>query len=290
MKHIGLFEGIGGFSLSAQLVGWETIAWCEWDAFCQTVLKYHFPHATPHSDIRTTDFTDTTEKLTFSQEGSHASHTAPPESGRVQMMSATCGLKCVEQFGKFPRVGSWAKMLAASLVGMEGWSSSRCKLTWKLKGTKYKRLYFQLAVSMPRTNEIEFGLLHTPRCTMIEEAPEKFQKRMGDRSANCFPNLAVQMKHLQLLPTPTAQDAGNSSLPASLAGRDSVPGAVIRAMRHTPQAADGFKSTANQNQDSLHKTFQTGGNSQLNPRFVAEMMGFPPNWLELPFQNTVENP
>ena len=57
MKHIGLFEGIGGFSLSAQLVGWETIAWCEWDAFCQTVLKYHFPHATPHSDIRTTDFT-----------------------------------------------------------------------------------------------------------------------------------------------------------------------------------------------------------------------------------------
>jgi hypothetical protein len=23
--------------------------------------------------------------------------------------------------------------------------------------------------------------------------------------------------------------------------------------------------------------------SQLNPRFVAEMMGFPPNWTELPF-------
>lgn len=57
MKHIGLFEGIGGFSLSARYAGWETIAWCEWDAFCQTVLKYHFPHATPHSDIRTTDFT-----------------------------------------------------------------------------------------------------------------------------------------------------------------------------------------------------------------------------------------
>jgi hypothetical protein len=25
--------------------------------------------------------------------------------------------------------------------------------------------------------------------------------------------------------------------------------------------------------------------SQLNPRFVAEMMGFPPNWTELPFLN-----
>ncbi len=29
----------------------------------------------------------------------------------------------------------------------------------------------------------------------------------------------------------------------------------------------------------------TGQSSQLNPRFVAEMMGFPPNWTELPFLN-----
>jgi len=29
----------------------------------------------------------------------------------------------------------------------------------------------------------------------------------------------------------------------------------------------------------------TSKTSQLNPRFVAEMMGFPPNWTELPFQN-----
>jgi len=29
----------------------------------------------------------------------------------------------------------------------------------------------------------------------------------------------------------------------------------------------------------------TGEPSQLNPRFVAEMMGFPVNWTVLPFQN-----
>ena len=29
----------------------------------------------------------------------------------------------------------------------------------------------------------------------------------------------------------------------------------------------------------------TGKTSQLNPRFVAEMMGYPPNWTELPFLN-----
>lgn len=56
MKHIGLFEGIGGFSLAARWMGWETIAWCEFNPFCQTVLKYHFKNATPHGDIRNTDF------------------------------------------------------------------------------------------------------------------------------------------------------------------------------------------------------------------------------------------
>ena len=57
MKHIGLFEGIGGFSYAAQQVGWETVAWCEWDPFCQYVLRYHFPEATGYGDITKTDFT-----------------------------------------------------------------------------------------------------------------------------------------------------------------------------------------------------------------------------------------
>jgi DNA (cytosine-5)-methyltransferase 1 len=55
--HIGLFEGIGGFSLAARWMGWETIAWCEWNPFGQKVLKHHFPKATGHGDITKTDFT-----------------------------------------------------------------------------------------------------------------------------------------------------------------------------------------------------------------------------------------
>ncbi len=55
--HLGLFEGIGGFSLAARWMGWETVAWCEWDKNCQRVLKYHFPNAIPHDDITKTDFT-----------------------------------------------------------------------------------------------------------------------------------------------------------------------------------------------------------------------------------------
>jgi len=57
VKHIGLFEGIGGFSLAARWMGWETLAWCEWNEFGQRVLKHHFPEAEGFGDITKTDFT-----------------------------------------------------------------------------------------------------------------------------------------------------------------------------------------------------------------------------------------
>lgn len=56
MNHLGLFEGIGGFSLAARWAGWHTVAWCEWNPFGQKVLKHHFPNAIGHGDITQTDF------------------------------------------------------------------------------------------------------------------------------------------------------------------------------------------------------------------------------------------
>lgn len=53
MIHIGLFEGIGGFSIAAKWAGWKTYATCEIDPFCQKVLNYHFPEAYHHGDIHT---------------------------------------------------------------------------------------------------------------------------------------------------------------------------------------------------------------------------------------------
>ena len=57
MNHLGLFEGIGGFSLAARWMGWETLAWCEWNEFGQKVLRHHFPKAEGFGDIKKTDFT-----------------------------------------------------------------------------------------------------------------------------------------------------------------------------------------------------------------------------------------
>lgn len=57
MTHASLFSGIGGFDIAARWAGWENLFNCEIDPFCQTVLKYHFPHAEQYADIKTTDFT-----------------------------------------------------------------------------------------------------------------------------------------------------------------------------------------------------------------------------------------
>ena len=52
-----LFSGIGGADIAATAAGWEHKFWCEWDPFCQTVLKYWFNNSIGYNDITKTDFT-----------------------------------------------------------------------------------------------------------------------------------------------------------------------------------------------------------------------------------------
>jgi len=56
MKHASLFSGIGGFDLAAEWMDWQNVLQCEYDEFCQTILKYYWPYATQFKDIKTTDF------------------------------------------------------------------------------------------------------------------------------------------------------------------------------------------------------------------------------------------
>ncbi len=55
-RHGSLFSGIGGFDLAAEWMGWNNVFHCEINTFCQKVLKYHFPNAATHTDIKQTDF------------------------------------------------------------------------------------------------------------------------------------------------------------------------------------------------------------------------------------------
>jgi len=56
MKHLPLFAGINGFGLAADWMGWEQVAHCEIDEFCQKIIQYYWSKSTPHYDIKKTDF------------------------------------------------------------------------------------------------------------------------------------------------------------------------------------------------------------------------------------------
>jgi hypothetical protein len=159
---------------------------------------------------------------------------------------------------------------------MGAWYSKRCALTWKLKVTPYSRLLFQLAPSALRTEGIEFGLLHTPsaqepgitvdRLVTKEGFPAEIGKRAYDKHTGRLAQVGLtqQVHMMGLLRTPTAQDY----------------------RFHQMKPANPEQTTLSQ-QAYYHNIH--GRTGLLSPRFVAEMMGFPVNWTELPFLSCATN-
>ena len=241
MIHASLFSGIGGFDLAARWAGWRNLFNCETDPFCRTVLKYHFPDAQ-----QTLPFGETVS--TCSPADSLASRSASPENAKGREMTATSGRRCLELFGRFVPVGSWAKTFSELFIGRTDWYSSRCALTWKMKATMSNRSYFRLVVSTLPIAGTGCGLLPTAQTQGLKI---------------CVEGKTVFMP-LDLLPTPKAQDCRH-------------------AMR------DRGKSNLGEEMSELAYR-QTGQTSQLNPLFVAEMMGFPVDWSASPFRDGEKNP
>jgi hypothetical protein len=94
------------------------------------------------------------------------------------------------------------------------------------------------------------------------------------------------------LPTPTGLngDAYADNSPNShLRHTPNIATLAAKGMLPTPTCQDAkMKENSPSQQHKIHElsiAVAGGSNSLLNPRFVAEMMGFPPNWTELPFLN-----
>ena len=239
----------------------------------------------------------TLDELIYLQGGSPANPTLLPESERAKKMIDTSGRRCCALFENAPRTTLWAKTFAALLVGMEGWSSKRCALTWKLKGTPFNRSYFQLAVSAHPTDGIESGLLLTPTTREEVMDTDKFKARMEKYdNGTTVPNLATQVA--KMLPTPTEDCVSNRTKKYAQGGTPLT--VAIKAMLPTPTTRDykGANSMEHLTRESNNRNHLdqlpnavkvvTGKSSQLNPQFVEEMMGFPENWTLSPFQNGEE--
>ena len=145
--------------------------------------------------------------------------------------------------------------------------------------------------SVTLNRAMSMGMLPTPTASDIEGGisnPEQISSKNGRwvrTSNNTGTEFGAKLRDVVgMLPTPRARAAGGNC--SNDRGKGNLEDTIAKmGMLPTPQAQEGDKITGKENQDSITKRIRqmTGQTSQLNPRFVAEMMGFPPNWTELPF-------
>lgn len=226
--------------------------------------------------VKQTSLFGETESIS-SLEVSPVNHSVWQENEKVPMMIATSGLKCLEQYERFVPAGSWARTFSGLLIGTMDWYSNRCALTWKVKGTQYNRIYFQLAVSAHPTKEKEYGLLPTVQTQGLKTC-EKGKTVFYD---------------VNLLPTPRTADVEGGTVKDVKMEKGNFYRTNSQGIRWGVKLRDVVESGLLKTPTVLDATpdavLQTGKRSQLNHRFVMEMMGFPPDWTELPFLSCGKN-
>ena len=257
-------------------------------------------------------FGDEGDGSTSSQEVFHASPFPLPAGERVRRTAVTSGLTCSVPFTRSGPVG----LLVRTLVASSRWYSPARRLTWdvsplcserislytvsgrntssrpsavilSVKDIPSSRCIFRLVPSVPRTEGTVSGLLPTPIAS-------DFKVRGPGSQQKGLPESIREM----LLPTPTATEIhhwqrverwkrqGRTSMHETEDGEKNPNGLTDFLDFHglLPTLEHIGRKGENPRQGGLPDFFaQTGRSFQLNPLFVAEMMGFPTSWTVLPF-------
>ena len=198
-----------------------------------------------------------TEESLFSQEDFPASLSVVPGSNEARTMTAISGQKCSESYKRQGQLGSLVRMLLAS----SAWHSTKCVLIWKRADMKSSRSLFQLAVSMPRTEETEFGLLRGGggRCGQLHghqaEGQTTRRNSCGHRDIE-----ERQISWVLFWPTPKANKV------------------------HPMITDQNRQKLSSRNKANLEEVIAGKcGNAtgQLNPAWVEWLMGYPMGWTDL---------
>jgi len=257
-------------------------------------------------------FGDEGDGSTSSREVFHASPFPLPAGERVRRTTVTSGLTCSVPFTRSGPVG----LLVRTLVASSRWYSPARRLTWdvsplcserislytvsgrntssrpsavilSVKDIPSSRCLFRLVPSVPRTEGTVSGLLPTPIAS-------DFKVRGPGSQQKGLPEIIREM----LLPTPTATEIhhwqrverwkrqGRTSMHETEDGEKNPNGLTDFLDFHglLPTLEHIGRKGKNPRQGGLPDSFaQTGRSFQLNPLFVAEMMGFPTSWTVLPF-------
>ena len=202
----------------------------------------------------------------FSREDFHVSRSALREKERERKITATSGRKCYGQYGRYSPLGSLVKMLLVSYQwynparrlkwGVQTICSTRISYTERSSNSRLMPSVKTLNVQDIQSNRLLFRLVPSEHlteetgCGLLPTAQTQGLKV-------CNKDGKTEFLNLELLPTPKAQEArGNCS---------------------------DNRNKFNLTDKIAELTIPISPTSQLNPLFVAEMMGYPLEWLTLPF-------
>ena len=229
------------------------------------------------------------EQLTLFREDFPASRLVRPGSEEARTTTVTSGLKCCELYENCGPLG----LLVKTCLGSSIWHSTRCFLTWKRKDTKRRHLLFQLAVSMPRTEETASLFWPTPSTgagLCGGTGNFKTLQKMADKG------LITEDERRQL-----SQGNGGKTNPGLLEWLMGYEQAFT-SLIPTPRACDYKGAASNRfyarSADTHTHTHRAGGRyrhqlcellectplgiiGRANPTYLEWLMGYPIGWTEL---------
>lgn len=205
----------------------------------------------------------------YSPEGSLASHSVWPDKEKERMITVTSGLKCSGLYGKSGPLGSLVRMLLES----SQWYSPARRLKWGVRP-----LYSE------RITEKEY-------CTDKNMLSKQFVETLNvkDTPSNRYLFRLVPLEHrtegtefglLQdLLPTPTAIDAGtgrmNKSLSPNAKERTTIAMAAKMGLLPTPMATDiRHEKRVKELKAAGGNTFHSRKNGETLPNGFMDWMDF----------------
>ncbi len=311
LRHGSLFSGIGGFDIAATWMGWQNVFSCERNPFCQTILKHYWPNSHHYDDIfqfSAAQFRGGVDIISggfpcqpFSQAGKRKGKADDrylfPEACRIItearpkwiVLENVAGLfsilepdslsemeiKAVELFCQddHQQADSTIVRLQRRVIGsiISEISAAGYVLPQLEDGTPVVLCIPAAALNAPHQRDRVWFVAHANSDRDEQQLGNTFrgngtaaarrpQERQGQRRAG-FPNGFSGLLHAS---GPVECLHSETGIYASV----HIGTPKIRL----PKA------------EQIGKTkFPAGKSGQLNPRFVAEMMGFPPNWTELPF-------
>lgn len=265
--HASLFSGIGGAELAASWLGWTNVFHCEIQEFQRKVLEYWFPNSISYEDITKTDF----------------------KEWRGQIDVLTGGFPCQPFSMAGKRLGAkddrylWPHMLRAirevqptwvvceNVAGILSMVQPSEEVDMGGKASLFEENY--------RTREEQLYTIEGI-CQGLEQAGYSVQTLV-------IPACAVGAPHRRDRVWIIAHRTNARSESVQQRWQNGVSQPFLQP---TPTASDRHAGTHKEsntyNRDTDLNNFfakRAGKTSQLNPLFVAEMMGFPLDWLTLPF-------